>query len=110
MASSYRRSCRATIRCAVLSALYAVFATLGDVVPAGAQQPQEELPGKSPAGSVDRPTPKIPPGQPRQKPQIDREHPSSPNLPAPEPLAPKKHPGDPPSLPGSGRRDVVPGS
>jgi hypothetical protein len=77
---------------------------------AAAQLPQEEVPGTSPAGSIDRPTPTVRPGQPTPKPQIDRLNPSSPNLPPPEPVAPKEHPGDPPNIPGSGHRDVVPGS
>jgi hypothetical protein len=76
---------------------------------AAAQLPEEEVPGTSPAGT-DRPTPTVRPSQPTPKVQIDHLNPSNPNLPPPEPVAPKQHPGDPPNLPGSGRRDVVPGS
>jgi hypothetical protein len=36
---------------------------------AAAQLPQEEVPGTSPAGSIDRPTPTVRPGQPTPKPQ-----------------------------------------
>jgi hypothetical protein len=52
---------------------------------AAAQLPREEVPGTSPAGSVDRPTPTVRRGQPTPKPQIDRLNPSSPNLAARRP-------------------------
>jgi hypothetical protein len=70
--------------------------------------PQSEVPGSSAAGgrghegtgkSKRQPTPVEPTPQIRGW-----------NFPTPEPVAPKKNPDSPPPLPGSGRRDVVPGS
>lgn len=63
--------------------------------------PEAEVPGSSPVGQA--PTPA---GRQRAEPTPVLD----PNLPRPEPVAPRKHPDSPPSLPGSGRKDTVPGS
>ena len=69
--------------------------------------PSSEVPGSSPAGRLPDAT-----NHPERHPS-----PSQPtplirgwNLPTPEPLAPRDNPKSAPSLPGSGRQDVVPGS
>ena len=62
--------------------------------------PSSEVPGSSPAGAAPTATPEgIPTPAARD-----------PNFPKPEPLAPRRRPDSPPSLPGSGRQDPIPGS
>jgi hypothetical protein len=82
-------------------ALGLALAALAD---ARAQLPKSQVPGASPAGKMDDPTPRIPAGQTTPTARPD------PNFPTPEPVAPKGKPDEAPSLPGSGRTDVVPGS
>ncbi len=67
---------------------------------ARSELPSTEVPGSSPAGAAPTPTPE---GVPT--PAV-----RDPNFPKPEPVAPRRHPDSPPSLPGSGRKDTVPGS
>jgi hypothetical protein len=94
---------RKTAVCIFATMLAAAVAFAADV--ASTPLPSSEVPGSSPAG-------RMPDGTGRH---MDKPTPSAPtplirgqNFPSPEPVAPKAGPKSPESLPGSGRRDVVP--
>jgi hypothetical protein len=89
---------------------FAAVLVAATVMPAAAELPEKHIPGESPAGPPQFPTPTVNPGRPTPKPQTDKLRPSNPNLPQPEPVAPKQKPSDAPNLPGSGRQEPVPGS
>jgi hypothetical protein len=87
-------------------AILAIALLCTSAIPAAAQLPETEVPGTSPAGKIEAPTPRVSAGRatPTAKP-----NPSGSNLPKAEPVAPKARIGDAPNLPGSGRQDTVPG-
>jgi hypothetical protein len=74
---------------------------------ARAQLPSSEVPGASPVRKMDQKERADTPAGAQVEPT-----PGTPdsNLPKPEPVAPRLSPDSPPSLPGSGRKDVIPGN
>jgi hypothetical protein len=83
-----------------------VFVALG-TCGAFAELPESEVPGSSPAGKMEQRDRSRTPADPHRQPTAST---PDPNYPAPEPVAPRKNPDSAPNLPGSGRKDVVPGT
>ena len=71
------------------------------------QLPESEVPGSSPAGKMQQMDRGRTPTDPQRQPTAKT---PDPNYPKPEPVAPRKSPDSAPNLPGSGRKDAVPGS
>jgi hypothetical protein len=82
-------------------------AALATPSPAVCQLPESEVPGSSPVGKMQQMDRRRTPSDPQRQPTAMT---PDPNYPKPEPVAPPKSPDDAPNLPGSGRKDVVPGS
>ena len=77
--------------------LLAALTMTATAAPAGAQVPESEVPGSSPAGKMEQLDRSRVPKDPARHPTPQT---PDPNYPKPEPLAPRTSPDSPPPLPG----------